>query len=212
MSRCICTEQVVYSVELRPALAVSAVEGRLLDMTEVNTRRLLIGLAVGVLVLSLPDPSMAAPKLEINISMPTNRSAVVERPFVSGTVTDPKAPVWVVVHPMEAGEYWVQPAVSVQRDGSWSVQIYIGQPGSADVGKRFEIRAVAKPKARLHGGSVRSGWPPAEAISDVVEVERLASAQPTKLEMRVIPKHQNRASRHSAFRDWELGWRSTSFR
>jgi len=118
------------------------------------------------------DAAVAAPTLEIDISTTADRSSVVERPTVAGTVTDPNATVWLVVHPMAVSDYWVQPAVTIRRDGSWKVQIYIGRPGNVDVGKRFEIRAVANPKARLREGLVLGGWPEAEAISDVIEVER----------------------------------------
>jgi hypothetical protein len=118
------------------------------------------------------DAAVATAKLEIIISTPVYGSHVIERPYVAGTVTDPNASLWVVVHPMDVSDYWVQPAVTVRRDGSWKVQIYIGRSGNVDVGKRFEIRAVANPKVRLREGLVLPGWPQAGVISDVVEVER----------------------------------------
>ncbi len=113
-----------------------------------------------------------AAKLEIAISTPADGSSVVERPIVAGTVTRPDAAVWVVVHPLAVSDYWVQPAVSVRKDGTWKLQIYIGRPGNVDLGKHFEIRAVANPNAPLREGLVLPGWPEAEAMSDLAEVVR----------------------------------------
>ena len=82
------------------------------------------------------------------------------------------AAVRVVAHPMETGSYWVQPNVSVKTDGTWKVIIYIGRPGDVDVGKQFEIMAVANPKISLKEGDVLDEWPDAEFKSQVVEVTR----------------------------------------
>jgi hypothetical protein len=97
---------------------------------------------------------------------------VLERPIVEGSVSDPTAVVWVVVHPLEVSDYWVQPSVTVRNKGAWKVQVHIGRPGNLDIRKIFEMRAVANPKDKLHEGEVLSGWPGAEAISDVIEVTR----------------------------------------
>ena len=91
---------------------------------------------------------------------------------MEGTVTDSNVRVWVIVHPMEVSDYWVQPSITVKENGSWKVKIYIGRPGSVDVGKQFEIMAVANPKDNLKEGDVLSGWPEAQAKSQVIEVTR----------------------------------------
>ena len=52
------------------------------------------------------------------------------------------------------------------------MQIHIGRPGSIDVGKAFEIRAVGNPDDELREGKILPNWPKARAISDVIEVTR----------------------------------------
>jgi hypothetical protein len=108
----------------------------------------------------------------LHITAPLDKAKVPERPYVEGSVTDPNAKVWVIVHPMEVSDYWVQPAITVKGNGTWKVKIYIGRPGSIDVGKQFEIMAVANPRGSIKEGDVLSGWPDAQAKSQVIEVTR----------------------------------------
>ncbi len=110
--------------------------------------------------------------LKIWITEPKNRETVPERPYVEGKVSNTTAAVWVLVHPMEVSDYWVQPQLTVNRDGAWRVGIYIGRPGTVDAGKRFEIMAIANPKRPLKEGDVLRFWPDAESKSEVVEVIR----------------------------------------
>lgn len=111
-------------------------------------------------------------RLEINIIKPKDGGSVSERPYVRGTVADPNAKVWVIVHPMEVSNYWVQPRVSVKKDGTWKVCIYVGRPGSVDVGKHFEIMAVANPKSKLKEGDILNEWSEARWESEIIEVVR----------------------------------------
>jgi hypothetical protein len=89
------------------------------------------------------------PSSTLCLIVPQNRAEVPERPFIEGYVADSRAQIWVVVHPLEVSDYWVQPPVTVHQDGTWAVQIYVGRPGWVDVGKRFEIMACAKPYSRM---------------------------------------------------------------
>ena len=108
----------------------------------------------------------------IKITAPSDKSSVLERPIVEGTVADPNASVWVIVHPLEVSDYWVQPSITVRPDGAWKVQIYIGRPGNVDIGKRFEIRAVLNPHDQLSEGKILATWPKGAALSNVIEVTR----------------------------------------
>ncbi len=108
----------------------------------------------------------------IAVNSPPDGTSVLERPIVGGSVAGNVAQVWVIVHPMETSDYWVQPKVAVRRGGLWRVQVYIGQPGSIDVGKHFEIMAVANPRRTLREGLVLGTWPEAESQSAVIEVIR----------------------------------------
>jgi hypothetical protein len=111
-------------------------------------------------------------QVHLRITSPLDKSQVTERPFVEGTVSDPNATVWVIVHPMEVSDYWVQPSVTVKEDGMWKVKIYIGRPGRIDIGKHFEIMASANMKSKLKEGDVLAGWPEAQGKSQVIEVTR----------------------------------------
>jgi hypothetical protein len=106
------------------------------------------------------------------IAAPTDKSEVPERPVVEGSVSDNSARVWVIVHPMEVPDYWVQPSVSVDPGGTWRVMIHVGRPGNDDVGKQYEILAVTDPKQALKDGTVLDGWPRARARSQIVNVTR----------------------------------------
>ncbi|MBM3300856.1 MAG: hypothetical protein FJY85_12990 [Deltaproteobacteria bacterium] len=108
----------------------------------------------------------------MSILEPVDGQSVVERQYVSGKTTDSSAEVWVIIHPMEVSDYWVQPRTSVRDDGTWKVSAYVGRPGGIDVGRLFEIRAVANPKQDLREGQVLSYWPEAQWKSKVIEVKR----------------------------------------
>lgn len=118
-----------------------------------------------------PAPA-PAPSGEIQIKAPRDGSPAPWRTYVKGTVTDPNANVWVIVHPTDRSAYWVQPSVAVKGDGTWKVQVYLGRAGELDVGKGFEIMAIANPKARLREADSLGGWPEAQWESRVVEVTR----------------------------------------
>ena len=108
----------------------------------------------------------------LRITRPKNGANVPERVSVEGVVSEPSAQVWVIVHPMEVGDYWVQPKLKVREDGTWKVLIHIGRPGDVDKGKQFEIMAVANPEVELKGGKVLKFWPEATWESQVIEVTR----------------------------------------
>jgi len=110
--------------------------------------------------------------LQIQISSPKDEQQVPERTMIKGTVNDNKVEVRVVIHPMEVGDYWVQPSVTVKEDGTWKVLSYIGRPGGVDIGKSYEIMAFAKPEEKLKEGMKLPNWPKAQAKSHVVDVTR----------------------------------------
>jgi len=131
-------------------------------------RTVLLAVMVSLLVVSA---SFGQQKPKIQITEPEDGAKVPRRPYVVGTVTDTEAEVWVVVHPMETSEYWVQPRPTVRDDGTWKTKIHIGRKGSVDKGKDFEIRAFANPTEDISEGKT-SYWPKAEAKSEVIEVTR----------------------------------------
>jgi hypothetical protein len=92
--------------------------------------------------------------------------------YIEGIVSDPHVKVWAIVHPVGLSAYWVQPAVTVNSDGSWKVMIYLGRTGNIDVDKHFEIMVIANPITRLNEADILSKWPEAEWRSEIIEVIR----------------------------------------
>lgn len=115
-----------------------------------------------------------ASELTIRITSPHNYAQVDCRTSIEGLVTDryAYARVWVIVHPMDESCYWVQPSVNVREDGTWKVRVYIGRQSIADVGKHFEVVAVANPESELHEGMILDQFPIAQRMSQVVEITR----------------------------------------
>lgn len=72
--------------------------------------------------------SANAQKLELSITSPVTDAAVAERLRVEGTVHDPSAAVYVIVHPSEVSDDWVRPNVTVNEDGTWQTIVNIGRP------------------------------------------------------------------------------------
>ena len=169
-------------------VTLSAASGQ--TATQINARNLLIEL--GSMLVQMPETEeecqallnqiktwqekqlkeLETPKALLRITAPLDKTDVPNRPLVEGKVADPNAKVWIIVHPMEVSDYWVQPKISVKNDGTWRTIIYIGRPGEIDVGKMFELMAVADPKVKLKEGDVLSGWPDARWKSQIIEVIR----------------------------------------
>jgi hypothetical protein len=128
-------------------------------------------ISCGLLVLALSSPGTleAQERLVVTIKSPSNGAGVDLRHEVSGRVSDPNADVWVVIHPIERSDFWVQPQVSVQDDGSWKVLAFFGTASS--IGKRFEVRAFANPIGNIARGKT-SNWPKAAARSKLIETVR----------------------------------------
>ena len=111
----------------------------------------------------------------LSILEPVDGASVHARHLVQGVVRDRGTLVWLIVHPVETGAFWVQPAVTVGWSGRWSLQAYFGRGGGIDAGKRFEVMAIADPAQTLREGEVLGTWPEAAWRSEVVSVIRAAS-------------------------------------
>ncbi len=130
--------------------------------------KVLIGCVL--LVLASLTNGTAADNLIVSISSPRDGAGVDYRQEVSGKVSDPNADVWLVIHPVETSDFWVQPPVTVKENGSWKVVVYFGEAGR-HVGKKFEVRAFANPVVAISEGK-SAQWPKAATRSKVIEVIR----------------------------------------
>lgn len=120
---------------------------------------------------SSADDAKPTIALMVAITSPTTKSDVPELIDIEGTVSDPQADVFVVVHPVKTQEYWVQQPATTD-DKKWKAsEIHIGQ-GEKGVGEKFEIRAFVGPKDNLQTGQKLKAWPQAAARSNVIEVKR----------------------------------------
>ena len=115
------------------------------------------------------DPPSGANQKTLLITFPCPDSEVTALQLVMGTISDSDAKeVWVVIHPMEAAEYWVQQKATVE-NGRWEVMCHFGEPGQ-HVGKPYEFLAVvADPQEPLVSGRLNiPGWPKAKYLSQLV--------------------------------------------
>lgn len=130
-------------------------------------------LAAAVLLLLISDSAViqAQNALQIKIITPKDGALVAHREQVSGTVSDSSTAVWLVIHPLNTSDFFIQPPIMVRNDGTWKVMPYFGRSPSQDSGAQFEVRAFAKPATALKEG-VATSWPESAARSNVVEVSR----------------------------------------
>ena len=131
----------------------------------------IVFLLFGVLVF-FTISNLAAQEVILTIQSPSSGGFVLERPIIEGTVSTDVSNLSIIVHPVETSDYWVQPEVTVRQNGEWICKIYIGRPGKIDVGKQFEIRAVANPERQLSEGQIFGEWPEAQWKSEVIQVIR----------------------------------------
>lgn len=119
-----------------------------------------------------PSATLGLPSDQLRILTLQDGDKVEWRQAVTGVIAEGANDLWVVVHPLETTEYWVQPKINVRAGGKWRVRVYLGRPGDIDVGKDFEVMAVAGSKQRLAEGMRLGDWPEARWRSEVVAVVR----------------------------------------
>jgi hypothetical protein len=103
-------------------------------------------------------------------------NAKVDRPAkIEGTVTNPNAKVYIIVHPVDVPEYWVQPRASVNQDGKWTSMVYLGRSTDNNPDKQYELMAIAGPEKSMKAGSVLKEWPGSKWRSQIIHVKRRAA-------------------------------------
>ncbi len=110
----------------------------------------------------------------ISIYDPQEGKEVDARNWVRGRVSDPVYEVYVLVHPLQADSWWVQPVPKVAPDGSWESFCFFGE-GLVGSGESFEILAIASPTRGLlrRGQQLQLGEVTADvAKSTVIRVRR----------------------------------------
>ncbi len=106
------------------------------------------------------------------IAEPAAGASVELTQRVSGTLSDTAArEVWIVVCPVSISAYWVRARAPVGKDGTWTCDVQVGEPGIS-LGNAYDIRAFAGPAEPLEAGTKMSGWPDAALSSEPVNVIR----------------------------------------
>lgn len=103
----------------------------------------------------------------------TISTATSDQPYmarVQGTLSGTAGEVWLIVHPTETQEFWVQAPVAAR--GMFERSVVLGRPGEIDRGKTYEVRAVYAPREHLREGQVLNDWPMAALSTSILEVQR----------------------------------------
>ena len=134
---------------------------------------ILIGSSLCLLTLLVPPTEVRAQGLSVSIESPEQYAEIGLSELVRGTVSDPSARPFVLLHPMSTDLWWVQRAPAPPNsDGEWATLCYFGTE-SQGIGDHFQIVALV-PVGELEEGMVLQDLPEAQARSDVVTVRRVS--------------------------------------
>ncbi|MFC2104787.1 hypothetical protein ACFLS4_05500 [Bacteroidota bacterium] len=119
------------------------------------------------------SPQVTLNKTQENLSItnPLDGTNVNWRPTIEGKITNINKNIFLIVRPLSNNSYWVQPSVSISRDGEWKGTVYIGR-ANKDIGEEFEVMAIANPEVELKIGDVFDNWPKSEWNSQIIKLIR----------------------------------------
>lgn len=144
---------------------------------------LLAGFAIYSAIRKQPAP---LPPGGFSMISPHHGQTVSRLLTVEGKVSNADT-VWMVVHPVAWdknyvppigwNDYYIQPPISVDTNGRWKGQIYIGGMDNTHVGVRYQIRAFINPDRTYrivddYERYVFHAWPQAELATKAIEVVR----------------------------------------
>lgn len=98
----------------------------------------------GVLVIIAWSLLASSPltSLKVNITDPQDGENITMQYLVRGTVSDPDAKVYVIVHPLRVSGMWVQKQPIVDGAGNWQASANFGTE-TLGIGERYELIALA---------------------------------------------------------------------
>lgn len=108
---------------------------------------------------------------QITIDSLQNNATVDVHEIISGRISIKNTHLWIVIHPIETQDCWVQLPVSINKAGEWIASVQFGEKTSAHNGKKFEVRALADKNNVLKPGRTRC-WPKVAYQSASIYVER----------------------------------------
>jgi hypothetical protein len=118
-------------------------------------------------------PLSPSPASKITILSPQDSTTVNYRTTIKGTSTGiykTGQNFYIVILPQDPGDtYWVQPEVTMQENGDWSLLAYFGEDASSKfTGKKFTVYAVVSP-AKLTIGDTKN---PPGGVKQTIELTR----------------------------------------
>ena len=117
-----------------------------------------------------PDSTGSSAADDLVILYPHDATSVGQVMTVEGINRGESSDIWVIVHPVAMGTYWVQKKATVREQGRWYAKTVIGTVGG--VQETFEIMAVGAPRFLLKEGRQLVDWPESEIHSRVIRVTR----------------------------------------
>ncbi len=131
----------------------------------------LLGITCLILLFSCNKTEKILADVRIQIESPQQNAEVGLTEIVNGKVSNPKAQVYVLVHPLLTNLWWVQRIPSPpNQDGTWQTLCYFGTE-TKGIGESFEIAAIVT-KDKLEEGQMLPELPKDVVRSDIVTVRR----------------------------------------
>ncbi len=137
-------------------------------------RKMSFVMLITLLCVSLASCSKAEKltDVKVQIDSPQQNAEVVLQEIVKGKVSNPKATVYVLVHPLLTHIWWVQRMPSPpNQDGTWQTVCYFGTENKG-VGESFEVVAIVTNK-KLEEGQTLTELPKESVRTDITTVRRI---------------------------------------
>lgn len=119
---------------------------------------------------SVPNDEMGTADRLVIVSPdnPLNAPSLLQLACSKGGI---EGDVFFVVKPISVDEFFVQP-----QDPGWdegcSGTVHLGRGGTLDIGKTYQVRAIAAPELPLDGNQRLSAWPAAKWRSEILTLVR----------------------------------------
>ena len=133
-----------------------------------------LGIGVAYVFWIVPPPRPPIPDGAFVITDPLDGAEVTWRYVVKGNSDEevilkqyPKSDIYVLIYPVGADAWWVQPPVSSSK-GKWEVNCYFGRY-EKDVGVQYKVCAIVTEK-KLIEGQIYTELPDHVAQSNIVSV------------------------------------------
>lgn len=104
------------------------------------------------------------------LKQPVSNQVLPQKIIAEGQV-DHADFVWVVIHDLTNGGYYVQSPGKVEANGRWRAPIHVGAINTHSRAK-FQIRVFVSPVEVLQEGAILSNWPKAQFSTEAINVFR----------------------------------------